>query len=155
MYVTLYNLTAPQTFYCLLPVMQAQNSMCNSSSVRCTREEQLHRMDVQKLNARQVTSAARAREVSVDAVCKRVGESSSGSRKAWLLVCPCERAVGGWCCGYWYGQGQGEAVRLARSQERVPSPGSNFELNPQNKGICLWYLWGCGQGDVPCICQRN
>lgn len=33
MYVMLYNLTALQTFYCLLPVMWAQNNTCNSSSV--------------------------------------------------------------------------------------------------------------------------
>lgn len=33
MYVILYNLTALQTFYCLLPVMWAQNNTCNSSYV--------------------------------------------------------------------------------------------------------------------------
>lgn len=34
----LYNLTGPQTSYCLLPVMRTQNSRCNSSHVRCTWE---------------------------------------------------------------------------------------------------------------------
>ena len=33
--------------------MQTQN-MCNCSSVRCAREERLHRVDVQKLKARQM-----------------------------------------------------------------------------------------------------
>lgn len=62
---------------------------------------------------------------------EEVGPSSSGT--AWLPVWLCKWAAGvrGSGCSY----GQGEAARLAGAWERAPGPGSNFELNPPNKGI--------------------
>lgn len=88
-------------------------------------------MDVQKLNARQ---APAQQGLEMFLRMRSVKGGASSSREACLPVWPCEWAVGGWCCGYRYEQ-RG-AVRLARAPERAPSLGRNFELNPQNKGIC-------------------
>lgn len=148
MYVILYNLTALQTFHCLWPIMWAQTNTCNSSCVGALGRS---RCIARLFGAEARQGPARARGVTEDVVGEEVGPSSSGT--AWLPVWLCKWAAGvrGSGCSY----GQGEAARLAGAWERAPGPGSNFELNPPNKGICLWCLWGCGQGDAPCLCQRN
>lgn len=64
-------------------------------------------------------SAAGAGDVSVHVVCEGMVVSSSGTLAPSLVW-----AVGGCCCGYQYGQG--EAVRLARAQERALSLGKRF-----------------------------
>lgn len=105
----LYNLTAPQTFYCLWPVTQAQNNASGSSGVRCTWEAAASGGAAAERWAR--SSAARAGGASAAAAVK--GEGGSG--RAGLPGCP----VSGQRCGH--RQGQGEAARLARAREGVPT----------------------------------
>lgn len=93
----LYNLTALQTFCCLLPVMWAQNNTCNSSYVGALgRRHCLARMLELKgpAGARGVTRAVGRKGWGPAAA------AQPGSQGGW------ERAAGAWGAGGRWGQGE-------------------------------------------------